>query len=92
MSDAAFVERLLSETSAGLRRAAGDQEALRGVVFLYLNRGYEAGLNPEVICDLLGVSEDNILKRARLSKQDEAAVMDAYEALDSVLEQQYRSE
>ena len=91
MSDAAFVERLLSETTAALMEAAGDQEALRGVVFLYLNRAYEAGLDPEVICDLLGVSEDNILRRARLSKQDEAAVMDAYEALDPVLEQQHRS-
>ena len=91
MDHDAFVATLLSETSAALQRSAGDAAALRGVVFLYLNRAYEAGLKPDRICDLLGISQNSILSRAKLSKQDEAAVMDAYEALDSILEQQYKS-
>jgi hypothetical protein len=87
----AFVETLLSETSSALKRAADDPEAIRGVVFLYLNRAYEAGLEPDLICDLLGVSKDCLLKRAKLSKQNEAAVIGAYEVLDRILERQYRA-
>jgi hypothetical protein len=85
-----FLEMLLSETSAAMQRSAGDSEALRGVVFLFLNRAYEAGLEPDLICNLLGASEDNVLNRAGLSKKDEAAVMDAYEILDPLLEQRYK--
>ena len=91
MDREALIETLLSETAAALLRSAGDAEGIRGVVFLYLNRAYEGGLDAELICDLLGVSQDNILNRAKLSKEDEAAVMDAYEALDPILEQMYGS-
>jgi hypothetical protein len=90
MDREAFVDRLRSETAAALTRAAGDPDALRGIVFLYLNRGYEAGLEPDYICELLGISDDNVLRRAELSKQDEAAVIDAYDRLSPVLEQQYK--
>ena len=89
MDREALIETLLSETAATLRRSAGDVEGIRGVVFLYLNRAYEGGLEADLICDLLGVSQDNILNRAKLSKEDEAAVMDAYDALDPILEQMY---
>ena len=90
MDCSTFIESLLTETSDALQRSAGSPEGLRGVVFLYLNRAYEAGLEPDLICDLLGVSDDNILNRAKLTGPDEAAVMDAYEALDPILELQYR--
>jgi len=86
-----FVEILLSETATAFQRCAGNAESLRGAVFLYLNRAYEHGLEPDCVCDLLGVSPDNVLKRSKLSQSDEAAVMDAYEALDPILEQQYSS-
>ena len=86
-----FTEKLLSETASALQRSTGDVEAIRAVVFLYLNRAYEHGLKPDLICDLLGVLDDNVLSRAKLSSQDEASVMDAYESLDPVLEQVYGS-
>ena len=90
MEHDAFIETLLSETASALQRSAGNVESLRSVVFLFLNRAYEHGLEPDQICSFLGVSQDNVLKRAQLSKQDEAAIMDAYETLDAILEQQYR--
>lgn len=89
MDREALIETLLTETAAALRRSAGDPEGIRGVVFLYLNRAYEGGLEADLICDLLGVSQDNVLNRAMLSKDDEAAVMNAYDALDPILEQMY---
>jgi hypothetical protein len=91
MDQVAFVETLLSETASALQRSAGNAGGLRGVVFLYLNRAYESGLEPDRICDLLGVSQDSVLSRAKLSKRDEASVMNAYESLDPILEQQYRA-
>ena len=89
MDREALIETLLTETAAALQRSAGNPEGINGVVFLYLNRAYEGGLEADLICDLLGVSQDNVLNRAKLSKEDEAAVMNAYEALDPILEQQY---
>ncbi len=91
MDRQAVIEMLLSETSSALQRVAGKAAEIRGVVFLYLNRAYEAGLEPDVICDLLGVSPDNVLQRANISKSDETIVMNAYQALDGILEQQYRA-
>src|SRR5262245_60914828 len=91
MDQSQLIKSLLSETASALQRSAGNVEGLRAVVFLYLNRAYDGGLDPDQICDLLGVSPDNILRRAKLSKEDEAAVKDAYASLDPILEQQYRS-
>lgn len=90
MDHSALIETLLAETSAALQRSAGIPDSVRGAVFLFLNRAYEAGLEPDLICNLLGVSQDNVLNRAKLSEIDEAAVMDAYEIFDPILEQQYR--
>jgi hypothetical protein len=82
-------ESLIAETAATLQRSAGDPECIRAAVFLFLNRAYEAGIEPNVICDLLGVSPDNVLQRAQLARADEAAVLAAYEILDPMLSQQY---
>jgi hypothetical protein len=60
-------------------------------VFLYLNRAYEVGLSPELICDLLGVAKGCVFERAQLSPKQEAAVMRAYEVLDPILERQYEA-
>jgi hypothetical protein len=86
----AFIDWLSSETVSGLTRASGDPDALHAVVFLYLSRSYEAHLDPDLICDLLGVHQTSILTRAGLSKSDEAVVTAAYGALDPVLEKQYK--
>jgi hypothetical protein len=84
-----FIEWLVSEAASGLKRAGGT-EAIKGVVFLYLSRAYEAQLEPDLICELLGVADGSALHRAGLSKADERAAMDAYEALDPILKLQYR--
>jgi hypothetical protein len=91
MEQDALVAELLTQTSADLQRNAGSTDGLRAAVFLFLNRAYEAALEPDLICDLLGVAPDNILNRAGLSKLDEAAVMDAYATLNPILEQQHKS-
>ena len=85
-----MIEALLSETVACLQRGAGNSESLRAAVFLFLNRAYEAGMDPDAICDSLGVMPDSVLKRAGLSPEDEAAILEAYALLDPILEQQYR--
>jgi hypothetical protein len=89
MIDDAFIETLLSETCAALRRNMGNADGIKAVVFLFLSRAYEAKLEPDRICELLGASNSSVLNRAKLPKVDEATVMDAYESLDPILEQQY---
>jgi hypothetical protein len=85
-----FIKWLVGEAASGLRRSAGDMESLRSVVFLYLNRAYEAGLDSDEICDLLGILRGSVLNEARLSQRDQQVVLDAYETLDPILEQQYQ--
>jgi len=82
----AFVSWLSDETTTSLRSAAGDAEALKAAVFLYLNRGYEAGLPPDEITDLLGVGPGSAMSRASLSKEDEEAVLAAFDVLDGLIE------
>jgi hypothetical protein len=89
MKDQAFIGALVNETVIALKRSAGCPESIRGVVFLYLNRAYDNGLTADSICDLFGSSTDSILTRAAMGKTDEIAVMDAYEALDPIVEKQY---
>jgi hypothetical protein len=43
-------ESLIAETAATLQRSAGDPECIRAAVFFFLNRAYEAGIEPNVIC------------------------------------------
>jgi hypothetical protein len=86
----AFIKWLVAEAASGLRRAKGDAESLRAVVFLYLNRAYEAGLEPDEICDLLGATRGNVLNKSRLSRKDEQEVLDAYEVLDPIVEATYQ--
>ncbi len=88
----AFIEWLVAEAVSGLQRAAGDAESLRAVVFLYLNRGYEAGLGADVICDRLGITERSVLVRAELSEVDQQAVLDAFEELDPIIEAMYQAD
>jgi hypothetical protein len=66
----AFVAWLVDGTTSSLRKVAGDVEALKAAVFLYLNRAYEAGLHAEEITDLLGIGPQNVMSRASLSKTD----------------------
>ena len=82
----AFVAWLVGETVSGLSGAAGNPEALKAVVFLYLNRAYEARLPAEEITDLLGIGPSSAMSRASLSKEDEKAVLAAFDELDEVIE------
>ncbi len=86
---AAFIEWLVSETASGLVRSRGDVELLKAPVFLYLNRAYEAHLDPDLIADLIGASERSILDRAGLSDEEEQAVINAYESLVPTIEAMY---
>ena len=83
----AFIEWLSGETVSGLQRGPDDRESFRGVVFLYLNRAYEAHLDPDLITDLFGVSPGNVLSRAGMSKAAEAMALEAFAELDAMVEQ-----
>jgi hypothetical protein len=86
-----YVAWLVDQTVSTLRRAAGNPEALKAAVFLYLSRAYEAGLLADKIADYLAVGATSILSRAALSKQDEEAILDAYDLLDETIESTYAS-
>jgi hypothetical protein len=86
----ALIKWLVEEAASGLRRAKGDAESIRAVVFPYLHRAYEAGLEPDEIGDLLGVARGNVLNKARLSRRDEQEVLAAYEVLDPIVEATYQ--
>jgi hypothetical protein len=88
----AFIEWLVAEAASGLQRAAGNAESLRAMVFLYLHRGYEAGLQADLIADLLGITEHSVLVRANLAEEDQQVVLDSFEELDPIIEQMYSSE
>ena len=85
----AFIDWLVSEAVSGLLRSRANREALRAVLFLYLNRAYEAHLNPDLIAALIGSSQDCILDRAGLTGDEEEAVLDAYETLAPIIEAMY---
>ena len=82
----AFTAWLVAETASMLRRAAGDSEALKAAVFLYLNRAYEAGLQPNEVTDLLGIGPKSAMSLAALVKKDEESVLAAFDALDALAE------
>jgi hypothetical protein len=82
----AFVAWLVDETVSAFVRAAGDREALKAAVFLFLNRAYEAGLAADEITDLLGIGPKSAMSRASLSKTDEEAVFAAFDELDELIE------
>src|SRR4051794_15823045 len=82
---AAFVAWLSDETVSGLARAAGNSEALKAVVFLYLNRAYEAGLPADEITDMLGIGPKSAMSRASLSQKDEQSVLAAFDELDELV-------
>ena len=84
-----FVAWLLDETVSMLQRSAGNGEALKGAVFLFLNRAYEAGIPADQITDMLGIGAKSALSRAALGKEDEQSVLNAFDALDGVVEAVY---
>lgn len=82
---AAFTEWLVREAASGLQRARGDADALRGIVFLYLSRAYEAGLDPEAALQLFGVGPGTAVDEAGLSLEDQEAVIEAYDEQDPLI-------
>ena len=87
----AFVEWLFETTVRDLRRSSGDQAMIRAALFLFLNRAYEAHLDPDEIVELLGIANPNILSAAGYTGADEAAAMREYGILDPVISQVYES-
>tara|TARA_R110002167_G_scaffold97114_1_gene256635 strand:+ start:616 stop:873 length:258 start_codon:yes stop_codon:yes gene_type:complete len=61
-----------------LQRSVGDEESLKTAIFLFVNRGREAGLEMNDITDIFGIS----IARAGLTEGDGAIVLDWAEALD----------
>lgn len=80
-----LTERLVRETAEGLGRARGNTEALRGAVFLYLHRAYEAGLEPDTAVSLFGVGPGTAMAAAELSPEDTEAVIQAYDEQDELV-------
>ncbi len=87
----AFIDWLVAETVSGFKRSQNDPESIKGLVFLYLNRAYEAGLPAEEITDILGVIPNSILNQANLPKPVEQLVLQAFEQVDPVVEKTYES-
>src|SRR2546430_942694 len=85
-SDAAAAERfhawLESETTDGLRRSYGDAEATKGVVFLFVNRAYEAHMPQSLIAETFGRS----VARAGYREQHEEPVFACFEMLAAIAE------
>jgi len=84
-----FVEILLSDTAKALRLANRQCDGIRGAVYLFLCRAYEARLSSEVVCDLLGTAGDCVLNRACLAQTDEDEVLEAYATYDAMLRELY---
>jgi hypothetical protein len=83
------IEHLVTEAAKGLSSVGDSLDGVKGRVFLFLNRAYEAGLSPDEVCNLFGEAEDSVLNRAKLPPQLEEAAIEAYGVLDAVLEQQF---
>ena len=70
-----FLEWLEQETISYLQRCLGDWEALKGGIFLYVNRAYEAHMPEDQIGGLFGKS----FVRAGWTQADEMAAYDMLE-------------
>lgn len=87
-----FVAWLGETTVNDFIRSRGKNELLRTAVFLFLNRAYEAHLDPDFVVELLGIRPGNIIELAGLDKADEAAVMDCYQLIDATTFHVHNSE
>jgi hypothetical protein len=84
-----FVETLLNDTAETLRLAHRQCDGIRGAVYLFLCRAYEARLSSEAVMYLLGVAGDCVLNRACLEPSDEDEALEAYASYDEMLREQY---
>jgi hypothetical protein len=82
-----FKDWLTKETVNDLKRSEGKPEELKSCIFLFLNRAYEAHLDPDEIVNMLGVDQTSILELANLEGADEQIVLKSYELLDSTISQ-----
>jgi hypothetical protein len=87
-----FVAWLAETTVNDFVRCRGNRDQLRTAVFLFLNRAYEAHLDPDLVVDLLGIRSGNVIDAAGLNKTDQEVVMECYELLDATTFNVYDSE
>ena len=83
------LESLLDSTAMELMTADNAPEGIAEIIYSFLCRAYESHLTPEIICKLLGVDEDCVFNRARLSPADEDVALAAYAAFDGTLQKRY---
>ncbi|MDJ0870107.1 MAG: hypothetical protein QNK03_28725 [Myxococcota bacterium] len=77
-----FLAWLLDTTANDLRAAGSDPEQIKTAVFLFLHRAYEAGIQPEEVVELFGISDPNILSTAGCQGQTDQLAMGFYEQLE----------
>jgi hypothetical protein len=84
-----FIEALLGDTAGSLRIAHRRCDGIRGVIYLFLCRAYEARLPSDTVCNLLGIDGDCVLNRAGLDSREEEEALDAFAVYDSVVQKRY---
>ncbi len=84
-----FKNWLIKETVSGLKNSRGKPEEIKSCIFLFLNRAYEAHLDPDEIVNMLGTEKPNIMDLAEYKGADEEAVLSSYELLDPTISQTY---
>lgn len=77
-----FLAWMEEETTSLLRRCLGDMEALKGAIFLYVNRAYEANMPDAQIGALFGKA----FVRAGWPEEQEDAEFDLLESLSQLAE------
>ena len=82
-----FKNWLISETVSGLKKSSGKPEEIKSCIFLFLNRAYEAHLDPDEIVNMLGAATPSIMDLAEYKGADEEAVLSSYELLDPTISQ-----
>jgi hypothetical protein len=87
-----FIAWLVETTVNDFVRCRSNRDRLRTAVFLFLNRAYEAHLDPYFVVELLGIRSGNVITSAGLDETDEAVVMECYERLDATTLNVYEEE
>ena len=80
LADERFLSWLEAETSDGLRRSYGDGDGTKTMIFLFVNRAYEAHM-PE---SLIGESFGKCVVRAGYREDDEGPAFDLLEFLGAI--------
>jgi hypothetical protein len=85
----AFIDSVMSACVNDLNAARGDDGRGRNAIERYIRRGYTAHLSPSELIDFFCVSAGCVLEAAKLPKEQEDAVMAAFDELNTALGQVY---